>query len=848
MKSNFARIAGAFSLSIVGLLAIPPGNPSTGQETITPVAKSELITLDRIMADPEWIGRSPENAFWADDSASIYYEQKQVGSEEKSVFQTDLDGNVLRVVDDKDRGRIDSATGQFSKDRKWKAYQRAGDVFVKNLQTGAIRQVTRTTERESSPRFMADGQRLMFVRDRSVFARHLKSGLEQELVDLRLENDPEDGRQASREGFLPEQQQRLFDYLRDSREKQDEAREREQQQHAADPTRTPLPWYLGDSYDLKTVEVSPNGRWCLVSLSSKKATEGTPDKMPEFVFDTGYVNSRNVRPLVGTGKAVSDKLLLLDLRTHKQHELEFTGLPKFDSDPLADVRIAADAWRKQWAETHSDADSELSLAEPDVGSASRSETESNTPDSDVEDKAKAVVRAVQVGSIEWNDAGNQVAVQLFSADNKDRWITTVDFKAKKLQSVMHRRDLAWINWNVGQVAWLPDHQSLHYITEETGYAHLYVTHAPTKNTRQLTKGDFVVTDVQAGLDGRYLYYKANAKHPGIYEAYRVEVATGVIEQLTDLGGMNDFVVSPDEKHLLVTHSTALSPPELWMQPIADERTAKQLTITVTPQFSELPWVAPQFVTVPSRAGRPIHARLYLPPNHDPAKPSPAVIFIHGAGYLQNAHQGWSGYFREFMFHSLLAHRGFVVLDMDYRASAGYGRDWRTAIYRHMGGPELEDIEDGQAWLAETQAVDVKRVGLYGGSYGGFMTMMALFQRPGKFACGAALRPVTDWAHYNHGYTSNILNTPDIDPEAFYRSSPIELASGLADPLLICHGMVDDNVFFKDTARLAQRLIELRKKDWEVAIYPVEPHGFREPSSWYDEYRRILELFERVLTP
>jgi dipeptidyl aminopeptidase/acylaminoacyl peptidase len=197
-----------------------------------------------------------------------------------------------------------------------------------------------------------------------------------------------------------------------------------------------------------------------------------------------------------------------------------------------------------------------------------------------------------------------------------------------------------------------------------------------------------------------------------------------------------------------------------------------------------------------------------------------------------------------MFHTLLAHRGYVVLDMDYRASAGYGRDWRTAIYRRMGEPELEDLADGVAWLVEQQGVDEERIGVYGGSYGGFLTLMALFKQPGLFACGAALRPVTDWAHYNHGYTSNILNTPEVDPEAYWRSSPIEYAGGLADPLLMCHGMLDDNVFFQDTVRLSQRLIELGKRDWEVAMYPVEAHSFREPASWLDEYRRVLALLER----
>jgi dipeptidyl aminopeptidase/acylaminoacyl peptidase len=223
-----------------------------------------------------------------------------------------------------------------------------------------------------------------------------------------------------------------------------------------------------------------------------------------------------------------------------------------------------------------------------------------------------------------------------------------------------------------------------------------------------------------------------------------------------------------------------------------------------------------------------------------------VVFAHGAGYLQNAHQGWSSYFREFMFHTLLTRRGYLVLDPDYRASAGYGRAWRTAIYRQMGTPELEDLEDAVAWLAAEHGVDRRAVGLYGGSYGGFLTLMALFQRPELFAVGAALRPVTDWAHYNHEYTSNILNTPAVDPEAFERSSPIEFADGLERPLLVCAPMQDDNVFFQDTVRLAQRLIELGKEEWEVAIYPVEPHGFREPASWLDEYRRIYRLFERHL--
>jgi dipeptidyl aminopeptidase/acylaminoacyl peptidase len=199
-----------------------------------------------------------------------------------------------------------------------------------------------------------------------------------------------------------------------------------------------------------------------------------------------------------------------------------------------------------------------------------------------------------------------------------------------------------------------------------------------------------------------------------------------------------------------------------------------------------------------------------------------------------------------MFHHLLREKGYTVIDLDYRASEGYGRDYRTAIYRHMGGRDLEDFVDAKAYIVKNYGIDSRRVGMYGGSYGGFITLMGLLTKPNEFACGAALRSVTDWAHYNHEYTSNILNSPETDPEAYRKSSPIYFAQNLQDPLVMLHGMVDDNVQFQDVVRLSQRFIELGKKDWDLAVYPIESHGFKESYSWYDEYRRILELMEKNL--
>jgi len=194
----------------------------------------------------------------------------------------------------------------------------------------------------------------------------------------------------------------------------------------------------------------------------------------------------------------------------------------------------------------------------------------------------------------------------------------------------------------------------------------------------------------------------------------------------------------------------------------------------------------------------------------------------------------------------MADKGYTILDIDYRGSDGYGRDVRTGIYRHMGGLDLSDQLDGIKYLVDKYGIDPKRVGMYGGSYGGFITLMALLTKPGTIKAGAGLRSVTDWAHYNHGYTSNILNFPETDSIAYRRSSPIYFAENLQDKLLMLHGMVDDNVQFQDIVRLTQRFIELGKKGWDLAVFPVESHGFVKSYSWTDEYRRIMDLFDKEL--
>ena len=456
-----------------------------------------------------------------------------------------------------------------------------------------------------------------------------------------------------------------------------------------------------------------------------------------------------------------------------------------------------------------------------------------------------------MSALTWSEDGSQLALMLRSRDNKDRWIAIWDAASRKLTPRHRLTDPAWINWEFNVQGWLKDNETLYFLSEEGGWSRLYLLSTRTGQSgklRPLTpEGHFEVGNPVRSWDGRYIYYQANVEHPGNYDVWRVEVATGKTEQLTHLGGLTGFALSPDEDQLLLDHSGTTRPDELYVQAVSGGE-ARQVTQTRTAAFLAEDWAVPEVVPIPSTHGAPapIYSRVYTPKDFAPSRRYPAVMFVHGAGYLQNVHFGWSSYFREFMFHTLLTRHGYVVIDMDYRASAGYGRAWRTAIYRQMGHPELEDLQDGVAWLAAHKSVDPQRVGVYGGSYGGFMTYMALFRAPDLFAAGAALRPVSDWTYYNDDYTSNILNRPEDDPDAYAKSSPIEYVAGLRKPLLICDGMLDDNVFFQDNVRLVQRLIELKKENFETAIYPVESHGFVQPTSWLDEYRRIFKLFERTL--
>jgi dienelactone hydrolase len=815
------------TLRIAALLACLLAAAGLADRSATPSG----LSLERIMADPEWLGAPPENFYFSDDGAKVYFDQRRRGERVlRDLSVIDLASAAIAPVPDAERAAIDQGGGEF--DRAWarKAYLRNGDLFVRTLADGRVRQLTRTHETEADLLWLTDG-RLAFRRGEDWYSYDLADNLVATLLDVELAKDPN----AADGGFdyLKAQQLRLFETLQRGKDDDEKRRARERELGKLDPARAAFPTYLGSGHEVQQRALSPAADWLALAVQPKDAEAGKADSMPNYVSRSGMVESREVRTLVNRNPPVPQSVLLVHVASGASFALDLAGLPGIKDDPFKGMREGAVQWHvKHGAERKA-----------------------------IEKKLEPVTpRGVTVQQLRWSEDGKQLAVQLRAIDNKDRWLITVDLE-KRRPVVQHRlTDPAWINWDFNEFGWLHDSKTLWYLSEESGYSQLYLRDVERRKTRQLTRGAFELHAVQTDRADRFAYFMANADAPGRYEVHRAELATGKLERLTSVGVRPDhlraasdragpFQLSFDEQRLLFRHDDPTTPPDLFVQENRAGAEAKRLTDTVSAEYKAFAWQQPEIVAIPStHQQQPIYARIYTPKDAAQGGKRPAVMFVHGAGYLQNVHQHFSYYFREFMFHQLLVQHGYVVIDMDYRASQGYGRDWRTAIYRQMGTPELEDFKDGVDWLVANRGVDASRIGIYGGSYGGFMTFMALFKEPEMFAAGAALRPVTDWAHYNHEYTSNILNTPEIDPIAYEISSPIEHAAGLKRPLLICHGMQDDNVFVQDSIRLGQRLLELKKEDWELALYPLDPHGFVNPDSWLDEYRRVFKLFETNLKP
>ena len=760
------------------------------------------LTVEKIMRDPRWMGVSPSGVRWDLNSSTLYFDWNPEKADRAPLYQVTVSRRTPVKAPEAMNSVRNHGNYIYNRDRSRVVYELNGDLVLRNMQTGKEVPLMQTTERESNPAFSRDQSRVIFQKGDNLYSVTLTGSSMVQLTNFTRGRKRPEGPLSEQDRWLKEDQSGQFEIIREN-EKQ---RKLSAAERKATETRRPKEISLDEKSSISFLQMSPDEQY--VTYRVIRPAGGNKNTIvPNYVTSSGYTEDIPARTKVGNELSEYTSYIY-DTRRDSVYPVSVSDIPGIRDLP---------------------------------------DYLSDYPEQLAERKKKNADRHVVVNGPWWNAAGSAAMVVVTSQDNKDRWIMMLDPSTGKLKLLDRQRDEAWIGGpgigGSGSIGWIDD-RTVYFQSEATGYSHVYTADVQTGTKKQLTSGKYEVQSLRLSNDRKNFYFTANMEHPGITHFYRIPAAGGTPVRLTTMKGGNEVSMSPNEKWLAIRHSYSNKPWELYLQENRPGARPIQITRSASEEFLSYDWREPEMVIFKNRHGDDIHARVYKPEN--PAPSRPAVVFVHGAGYLQNVHYWWSQYFREYMFNNLLADNGYTVIDIDYTASSGYGRDHRTGIYRHMGGKDLTDQVDGVKMLVEKYGVNPKNVGIYGGSYGGFITLMGLFTEPDVFRSGAALRSVTDWAHYNHGYTSNILNEPFNDEKAYRRSSPLYFAEGLKGNLLMCHGMVDVNVHFQDIVRLSQRLIELKKENWELAVYPVEDHGFVQPSSWTDEYRRIFKLFEDTL--
>lgn len=779
-----------FALAIT-LLTLPA--LVSGQSLSLPLRQS---TLDSSAADPlyrvpldstvdgRWLGSSPGGTRWDIDGRWLYFTYDTTVVVNDSVPPPDPWWRISR--DGKKVEAVDRATAMSVP---------ASPLFTRDgkravwFQQGALHYWERGKGERTllvrttalRPTWSPDETELRWTESDAIWSLNPTTGLLRQLTRLTTKSEPAKDKPLNAE--LKREQLEIFDFVQQNKRQADSSKARRYRE------RDPMPFVVvrpKKDDQISDQELSPSGKW-ISYLVSPKADE-TQTLWSDFVNDSGVVQTRSGRAKVGA-PPVRSRIAVVP------------------ADPMVDPDSATFVW--------------------------------------VADDSSAFGKPVRALSASWNRAGTHLLAEYASMDYRDRWIVQVDpATGKHLGTVHHEHDDAWLLESPG-FTWLPSGEEIALVSEASGWQQLIAVNM-SGTIRPLTSGPWEVRSARLSRDESTWWLTTSEEHPSELHLYTMPANGGPRTRIDNLGeGEVGWTLSPDESAIALRWSPPAELTDLYLLPT---RTAKPVRITRSGSdaFYRIAWPRSDFVAYTNARGDSSWARVYVPRTPHPGHG--AVLEIHGAGYAQGVHKtlGGSSAHGGALYAKYLTDLGLTYVRLDYQGSAGYGRNVRTAIYRSMGDRDVESAVGTIPFLAANYGVSPSRVGLFGCSYGGFFTLMALFKHPGTFAGGVAQCSVTDWAHYNHWYTSRILNgIPSADTAAYRTSSPIYHAAGLSDPLILQHGLIDNNVQYQDAVRLVQRMMELGK-DFEFVTYPIEAHGWRTSWSKRDSQRRMQQLWDRVL--
>ncbi len=394
--------------------------------------------------------------------------------------------------------------------------------------------------------------------------------------------------------------------------------------------------------------------------------------------------------------------------------------------------------------------------------------------------------------------------------------------------------------------WAPDGKGVYFTSDRDNDYHIYYEPRTGGQPKRITYGNWAVFSASISPQGNSLFYVSNEGKSEERHLYKLDLASNQPVKVTQLPGTHAPTISPDGTIAADYFSNDLTPPDLYFQKLDGTQPERQITKSPLPEFHNYHWVPATYVTFPSTAdGVTLHARLTFPPNFDRTKKYPAIL---GSVYSNTVHNQWGGRVAHptWGLDQYLAQQGYILLNVDIRGSSGYGKAFRQRLALSYGGIDVEDLYSGVKFLESQSYVDMKRVGIWGSSYGGLLTTTSLFTHPGVYQAGVAGAPATSLFHALTGEMRTMM-APQDHQEEYTKASAFLKSGGLQDHLMLIHGMRDEIVLFKDSVTLEERLI-LQGKDVQLVVLPDAPHSWDTGamSQTRYAYHQLIEFFKKYL--
>jgi dipeptidyl-peptidase 4 len=427
-----------------------------------------------------------------------------------------------------------------------------------------------------------------------------------------------------------------------------------------------------------------------------------------------------------------------------------------------------------------------------------------------------------ISRVTWTPDGEKVVYQ---AQNREQTFLDVNFadpRNGKSSNVIHETSKAWVAINE-QPIWLKD-GSFIWASERNGWEHLYHYSADGKLLRQITDGKWEVRSIE-GVDEEngYIYFTATEHSHIANHGYRIKLDGSGLTRLTQTEGSHRLDLSPANNYFVDVWSDVNTPSQARLYD-ASGKLVRVIAENKVDALKQYKLGTTELLQVKTRDGFAMEAMMIKPPDFDARKKYPVMSFTYGGPHAPQVRNGWGS--QTYMFHQLLAQKGYIIWVCDNRTASGKGMDATWPVYKNFGELELRDLEDGVTWLKSQPYVDGSRIGIWGWSYGGFMTSYALTHSE-SFKIGISGGTVADWRDYDSIYTERYMGTPQNNPEGYKKSSPVNAAKNLHGKLLLIHGAIDDNVHMQNTM---QFIYELQKagKQFQLMLYPKSRHAVTDP--------------------